>query len=317
MHRLREYMRELGETMEQRMKAVEHAVGTMGAWIGACVHCSESGGLCSSILQLSALECQPSDSATTVETGDTGEGGLVSEGRERTETTRGSSDGTATQPDPSHGPGIDHVATPMQVRSAETRPDVPAQEVTATRPSPYDDLSPWDACKAQFKMLADLNGWLNTEKATFLAINFKGSTISALGNLPQRSRSDYAALLAALDSRFWVAHQAELNRARLRSSKRQRGEGLLELAEDTKRLAWLAYTDADPMLEVLGKDHIIVERRQSPPHSADATYYTEGGTGTCAGAEVISVSQPADKTRSEGDTAGKWASTAVESVEGA
>ena len=96
------------------------------------------------------------------------------------------------------------------------------------------------------------------EKATFLAINLKGSALSVLGNLPQRSRSDYEALKAALDSRFGVAHQAELNRARLRSRKRQRGEGLPELAEDIEQLARLAYPDADPsMLEVLGKDQFI------------------------------------------------------------
>ena len=71
-------------------------------------------------------------------------------------------------------------------------------------------------------------------------------------------KSSRAALTATLDSHFGVAHQAELNRARLRSRKRQRGEGLPELAEDIERLARLAYPDADPsMLEVLGKDQFI------------------------------------------------------------
>ena len=248
------------------MKAAEHALGTIKRepelereTIAVKVEDSAA-----SILRPTAPEFQPSDSATTVETGDTGEGGLVMGERERTETTRGSSDGTATRSDPSHGltgPRTDHVATPMGVRSAETRPDVPTQEATATRiirPSPYDGRSPWDAYKTQFEMLADLNRWTDTEKATFLAINLKGAALSVLGNLPQRSRSDYAALTAALDSRFGVAHQAELNRARLRSRKRQRGEGLPELAEDIERLARLAYPDADPsMLEVLGKDQFI------------------------------------------------------------
>ena len=55
-----------------------------------------------------------------------------------------------------------------------------------------------------------------------------------------------------------MAHQAELNRARLRSRRRGRDEGLPELAEDIERLARLAYPEADStMLEVLGKDQFI------------------------------------------------------------
>lgn len=69
----------------------------------------------------------------------------------------------------------------------------------------------------QFEMLADLNGWTDVEKATYLAVNLKGSALTVLSNLPAQSRSDYVTLTAALDSRFGGAHQAELNRARLRN----------------------------------------------------------------------------------------------------
>lgn len=55
-----------------------------------------------------------------------------------------------------------------------------------------------------------------------------------------------------------MAHQTELNRGRLQNRRRQRDEGLPELAEDIERLARLAYPDADSsMLEVLGKDQFI------------------------------------------------------------
>ena len=64
-------------------------------------------------------------------------------------------------------------------------------------------------------MLAELNCWTDIEKATFLVINLKVLALSLLGNLPPRSRTDYAALTEVLDSRFGVAHQAELNRTRL------------------------------------------------------------------------------------------------------
>ena len=128
------------------------------------------------------------------------------------------------------------------------------------RPTQYDGTSPWDTYKAQ---LAELNCWTDIEKATFLAINLKGSALSLLNILPPRSRTDYAALTEALDSRFRVAHQAELNRTHLRNRRRRHDEGLPELAEDVERLARLAYPDADrTMLEVLAKDQFrrTVER---------------------------------------------------------
>ena len=91
-----------------------------------------------------------------------------------------------------------------------------------------------------------------------LAINLKGSALSLLGNLPPRSRADYTTLTEALDTRFGVAHQAELNRARLRNRRHRRDEGLPELAEDVERLARLAYPDVNrPMLELLAKDQFI------------------------------------------------------------
>jgi len=119
------------------------------------------------------------------------------------------------------------------------------------------DLSGANLQGASF-MLADLSGWNEMEKVTYFPINLKGPALTVLSNLPARSRSDYATLTAALDSRFGGAHQAELNRARLRNRRRRRDEGLPELAEDIERLARLAYPNADlSMLEVLGKDQFI------------------------------------------------------------
>jgi len=57
------------------------------------------------------------------------------------------------------------------------------------RPSPYDGRTAWDAYKTQFEMLADLSGWNEVEKATYLAINLKGPALTVLSNLPARSRS--------------------------------------------------------------------------------------------------------------------------------
>ena len=83
--------------------------------------------------------------------------------------------------------------------------------------------------------------------------------------------------LTALENRFGTAHQAELNRMKLRNRTRKREESLAELMEDIERLARLAYPDAAPaMLELLAKDQFIdsltdedmkLKIRQSRPDS--------------------------------------------------
>ena len=66
------------------------------------------------------------------------------------------------------------------------------------------------------------------------------------------------ALATALKNRFGNNHQAELNRAHLRSRTKKRDESLPELAEDVGRLTRLAYPEsAETMIVVLAKDQCI------------------------------------------------------------
>ena len=135
---------------------------------------------------------------------------------------------------------------------------VEAAGTCTIRPTPYDGRTAWDAYKTQFAMLFDMNRRSDAEKATYLAINLKGSALTVLSNLPEHRRRDYGALTAALDARFGVAHQTELNRVQLRNRRRRRDEGLPELAEDVERLTRLAYPGADSaMLKVLAKDKFV------------------------------------------------------------
>ena len=126
------------------------------------------------------------------------------------------------------------------------------------RPAPYDGKSSWEAYLTQFKLLADLNHWNDQEKATYLAISLRGSAMTVLTNLPEEQRGDFGALSAALKNRFGNNHQAELNRARLRSRTIKKEETLPELAEDVERLTRLAYPEAaEPMIVVLAKYKFI------------------------------------------------------------
>ena len=268
MHRLREYVRELGETMEGRMREAERiltAVKTEPKDPHYTIDSDSTG------LRATAPEFRPATETPGDETegGGVVAGGGVMTARTVTETRQDTTDKTAetlTRRAPSQetstaATAIRDGSDEITVMTATTRRGPGTFTVAAPRtirPSPYDGRSPWDTYKAQFEMLAELNAWTDNEKGTFLAINLKGPALSVLGNLSPSTRSNYNTLTAALDSRFGVAHQAELNRARLRSRRRGRDEGLPELAEDIERLARLAYPEADStMLEVLGKDQFI------------------------------------------------------------
>ena len=104
------------------------------------------------------------------------------------------------------------------------------------KPLPYDGQSSWEAYKLQFKMLAQLNGWNDIQKATYLAVSLRGTALTILTNLLPKQHNEYKSLLSALDNCFGTAHQTELNQVKLRSRTR-REESLLELAEDIERLS--------------------------------------------------------------------------------
>ena len=81
----------------------------------------------------------------------------------------------------------------------------------------------------------DMNKWSNADKAAHLAINLRGAAAATvLTNLHPTQRQSYETLTAALNSRFGMAHQTELNRMRLKARSRRRKESLAELAEDVE-----------------------------------------------------------------------------------
>ena len=69
-------------------------------------------------------------------------------------------------------------------------------------PALFDGSSVWEAYATQYGLLAGLNRWTEQEKAAYLTISLRGSTMTVLTNLPEEQRSDYGALCAALENRF-------------------------------------------------------------------------------------------------------------------
>ncbi len=77
------------------------------------------------------------------------------------------------------------------------------------RLSAFDGKSPWDAYYMQFETLTQVNGWTETEKATYLAVSLRGPALTVLSNIPTDRLYDYRSLVSALEARFGSAYQAE------------------------------------------------------------------------------------------------------------
>ena len=146
----------------------------------------------------------------------------------------------------------------------------------SVRPSLFDGKSSWEAYQTQFKLLVELNHWMEQEKATNPAISLRGSALTVLTNLPEEQCSNFSALSAALKNRFGNNHQAELSRAHLHACIKRRDKTLPELAEDVERLTRLSYPEAaEAMVIVLAKDQfdtlpvkdMCLRIRQSRPPS--------------------------------------------------
>ena len=59
------------------------------------------------------------------------------------------------------------------------------------RPSPYDGVSSWDDYRAQFELVAELNGWDGRTKAIYLAASLQGTARAILGDLDSSKRKDF------------------------------------------------------------------------------------------------------------------------------
>ena len=128
--------------------------------------------------------------------------------------------------------------------SAPTETSVPVPSavrrercVMQQRPPKYDGKSIWETFRAQFEIVAELNEWTSTEMAAFLATSLEGSAANVIASMESSKRRDYAALVDALETRFGTAVQKELNRVKLRSIRRLKGESLAAVADEVERLA--------------------------------------------------------------------------------
>ncbi len=123
------------------------------------------------------------------------------------------------------------------------------------RPERYDGRQHWNDYLTHFEMCAELSGWSDREKATQLAASLDGQALQVLSNLPWGERLNFNHLVSALQNRFQNPHLQNLHRVQLSNRKRRENESMLQLGEDMKRLARLAY----PLMTETVRDELTME----------------------------------------------------------
>ena len=75
------------------------------------------------------------------------------------------------------------------------------------KPTVFDGVGSWEDYKAQFDLIAEMNGWQDETKAVYLAASLKDHIQAILGDLDEWSRKDFSSLVTALSCRFGAEHQ--------------------------------------------------------------------------------------------------------------
>ena len=125
-------------------------------------------------------------------------------------------------------------------------------------PDHFDGSVQWSDYLIHFETCAEVNQWIDSEKAKFLIVSLRGNAQQVIGDLHIEDRSDYSRLVEAIGRRFSPARQTELYRVELRNRKHKRNETLPELGQAIKRLVRLAYPQAGyELVNSLGRDYFL------------------------------------------------------------
>lgn len=122
----------------------------------------------------------------------------------------------------------------------------------------YSGKADWEAFHAQFELLSRAAGWSEDNKALQLALCLTDEALACLLLLSPEERSDYGALVGALQRRFGHCEQPGFLRSELCSRRRQPGEPLHVLANDIETLSRRAYAHMPPAVQSeLARDQFI------------------------------------------------------------
>ena len=127
-----------------------------------------------------------------------------------------------------------------QQGSGEYRPRR-ALERPLMKPDRYDGTEDWDSYIHHFEWCAELNGWPDADKASFLLVALTGTARQVLARETRQRFVDYNSIVQVLQARFDPAGRTELHRIQLKTRVQKPGESLLMLADDIRRLVDKVY----------------------------------------------------------------------------
>ena len=134
-----------------------------------------------------------------------------------------------------HGEASDLLNIPVSTKENSSSSHARAKPLV--RPTTYNGSTSWEDYQAQFELVAEINGWDQTTKATYLAVSLSGPAQAVLGDLDRSQRTNFKELVSALNNRFGNRSRTEMFRVTLRNRKRQKNETLPELAQAVRRLS--------------------------------------------------------------------------------
>ena len=123
-------------------------------------------------------------------------------------------------------------------------------------PDTYSGETPWEAYLTRFKIIADINGWDETQCGHFLAASLIKSAGHILTRLPSHNQRNYRALVDALTNRFSLDSHVKRFKVELSSLAKRNTESYAEYADRIVTLVNGAYPNAD----VVTQDEIALEK---------------------------------------------------------
>lgn len=120
----------------------------------------------------------------------------------------------------------------------------PCQSLIKLKPGYFNGKTSWEEYQTQFEIIAELNGWSDTEKASVLAGILRESAMSVLQSLSKEDRRQYDKLTAALKLRYGDVHRSELLYGQLHGRIQKHKEDLSAFAYDIQNLARRAFANS-------------------------------------------------------------------------
>ncbi|KAH7977000.1 hypothetical protein HPB52_022810 [Rhipicephalus sanguineus] len=108
-------------------------------------------------------------------------------------------------------------------------------------PPTFDGTTSWAAFLVQFESVATLNGWTVQDKAQVLVLQLRHDAAEYFEYIPRAIRSNYEALVSALESRYGDRHLVQLYLTQLKRVRQGRRD-LQELAAHVNSLSRKAFS---------------------------------------------------------------------------